>query len=199
MTAIYLIRHGEIPVAEPHRFIGRQNLCLNENGREQMNRLAHFLANRTIDRMICSPLDRCRQSAAILSETLNTKAEVCPELAEIDLGSWEGLTRTEVEERFPGQHAARGRDIAHFRPEQGESFADLLIRAWPAFDMLTSAEQGTIAIVTHAGVNRVLLCRILGMPLANVFRLNQAYGCVNIVYRNTKGFRVEALNCLPAQ
>lgn len=197
MTTIYLLRHGEIANSNPRRFIGRQDLPLTAKGREQMQKMAAFLATQPIDRLLCSPLYRCRQSAEILSATLNTKPKVLPGLAELDLGGWEGLTVAEVLERYPGQHAARGRDIAHFRPDRGESFADLLDRVWPVFADLSPTDDQHLAIVAHAGVNRVLLCRILGMPLANLFRLNQSYGCLNVLYRNNSGFQVECLNCFP--
>jgi len=162
-----------------------------------MTEMASFLATLTIDRLVCSPLCRCRQGAEILSEAINKTPEVLTKFTELNLGSWEGLTVAEVEKRFPGQYAARGRDIARFRPNEGESFADLQDRVWPVFDCLTSTDEQHIAIIAHAGVNRVLLCRILGMPLANLFKLNQSYGFLNILYRNTKDFQVECLNSFP--
>lgn len=197
MTTIFLLRHGEIPSFSPRRFIGRQDVPLTSNGRKQMQHMASFLAAHTIDRLVCSPLTRCRQSGNILTATIKRRPEILPELTELNLGSWEGLTVAEVEACFPGQYEARGEDIARFRPDQGESFADLLDRVWPVFSSITSTNEQHIAVVAHAGVNRVLLCRILGMPLANLFRLNQSYGCLNILTRNTRGFQVECLNYLP--
>lgn len=197
MTTIYLLRHGEIPSFSPRRFIGRQDVPLTSNGQQQMKQMASFLAAHTIDHLVCSPLTRCRQSADILAATIRRSPEILPDFAELNLGSWEGLTVAEVEARYPGQYEARGEDIARYRPDQGESFADLLDRVWPVFSAITSTNAQHIAIVAHAGVNRVLLCRILGVPLANLFRLNQSYGCLNILYRNSRGFQVECLNYLP--
>jgi probable phosphoglycerate mutase len=51
-----------------------------------------------------------------------------------------------------------------------------------------------VVVVAHAGVNRVLLCRLLGMPLANPFRLEQGYGCCNVVHALKDGYRVEGIN-----
>jgi probable phosphoglycerate mutase len=51
---------------------------------------------------------------------------------EINLGAWEGLTVDEVRFRFPGEYEQRGRDMEFFRPESGESFADLAVRSYPA-------------------------------------------------------------------
>jgi broad specificity phosphatase PhoE len=123
--------------------------------------------------------------------------EINPELSEINLGDWEGLTATEVKERYPGQYTKRGNDLAYFRPENGESFDDLLDRVLPAFEALRSSTDGTLAVVAHAGVNRVILCHILGVPLANLFRIDQHYGCVNILNYDDNGFRINCINYCP--
>lgn len=197
MSSIYLIRHGEIPQSRPRRFVGSRDLPLTLRGREQMEKVAVFLADKNISRLACSPLSRCRESAAIIGTRLGKSLEVAPALAEIHLGGWEGLTVSEVRTRFPGQYEARGSQIDTFRPEGGESFQDLLDRAWPFFDSLDSADDESIAVVAHSGVNRVLLCHILGMPLANLFRFEQNYGCCNIVQVHKKEYRVQLLGCCP--
>lgn len=102
----------------------------------------------------------------------------------------------EVRERFPGGYEARGLDIVNYRPPGGESFADLSDRIWPAFASIAdscASETRPVVVVAHAGVNRVLLCRLLGMPLANLFRLKQGYGCCNVVHAVKGGYRVEVI------
>lgn len=198
MSTVYLIRHGEIPQSRPHRFIGQLDLPLTETGREQIARLGKYLASRSIDRILTSPLCRCTESASILAHHLQLETvERMADLREIGMGSWEGLTVDEVRDRFPGEYEARGDYIAGFRPRGGESFADLLNRAWPAFSAATSLDDERLAIVSHAGINRVLLCRILGMPLVHLFTLEQHYGCVNVVHLTHTGFRVEGINTCP--
>lgn len=198
MSTVYLIRHGEISQARPRRFIGRQDLPLTDKGREQMARLAEYLATRSIARMLTSPLARCVESAAILCTRLRLDGfEEAPGLCEIGLGAWEDLTVDQVRRDFPGDFEARGRDLTGFRPPGGESFADLLGRAWPVFQSVATEKDERVAIVAHAGVNRVLLCHILEMELGNLFRLGQDYGCVNTVRHDTSGYRVENINfCL---
>jgi probable phosphoglycerate mutase len=158
-----------------------------------MLQVSRFLVGRGVSRLLCSPLSRCVESADIVGAALGLAPEVVPDLREIDLGLWEGLTVEEVRQRFPGHYEARGRDLAGFRPAGGESFADLARRAWVA---LASVAEFTSpqAIIAHGGINRVLLCRILGMPLENLFRLGQDYGCVNVLRTGRDGFCVEAIN-----
>ncbi len=198
MTTIYLIRHGEIPRSEPRRFVGQQDLPLTATGREQMARLAGYLAARSIAGLATSPLSRCLASADILQNRLGgEEVQVVADFREIGLGAWEGKTVDEVRRHFPGAWQARGQNLAGFQPPAGESFAALLDRVWPAFLAITADNDARLAIVAHAGVNRVLLCRILGMPLDHLFRLEQDYGCVNVLRRDRTGFRVALLNYRP--
>ena len=193
MNSIYLIRHGEIPQSAPRRFVGQTDLPLTDRGRAQMEAVAAFLQGRGVGRLFCSPLSRCMESAQIVGAALGLEPEAVPDLREICLGAWEGLTVEEVRERFPGRYEARGRNIAGFRPPGGESFADLQRRAWPAFET-ASASSSSLAVVAHGGVNRVLLCRILGVPLENLFRMDQDYACINILNADAGGWRIAAMN-----
>lgn len=192
---IYLIRHGEIPQRTPRRFIGQRDLPLTAHGRQQIADLIPFLQTRQVTRLVCSPLLRCRDSAVIIADALELQTQVVPDLCEISLGIWEGLTVAEVQEQFPGNYEARGRDLAGCAPEGGESFQDLLSRVWPAFGMICSG-NGDVAVVAHAGVNRTLLCHILGMALSDVFRLGQDYGCINTIGYDGM-YRVERVNWRP--
>ena len=199
MKTIYLIRHGEIAAGQDQRYVGALDLPLTDCGRGQIAELAEALAGIALSRVYTSPLARCRESAAILCRSLGGAVELVPEMREIDLGAWQGLTRAEIDQRFPGGHAARGNDMAGFRPPGGESFTDLLDRVWPAFTSLVAGEDQSVGLVGHAGVNRVLLSRILGLPLANIFRLGQDYGCLNLIHHGRQGFRLQTLNWRPGR
>lgn len=193
MSEIYLIRHGEITQSSPRRFVGQTDLPLTDCGRKQMRQVAEYLVGKGVRRVLCSPLSRCVESAGIVGAALGLEPEVVPDLREIGLGVWEGLTVDEVRERFPGDYEARGRDLAGSRPPGGESFIDLQRRAWAAFEAVSDCDSPQ-AIVAHGGVNRVLLCRILGMPLENLFGLGQDYACVNTLYVGDDGYRVGKIN-----
>lgn len=197
MKIIYLIRHGQISTTKPRRFIGRTELPLTHHGKKQIISLAKMLAGYSLDRLICSPLSRCQESGEILSSTLGTTIETEGEISEIDLGDWEGLTVAGVKSQFPGEYEKRGKNLAGYRPGRGESFNDVYDRVWPALLRIVEATTSASAVVAHAGVNRVLLCYLLGMPLENMFRLPQDYGCYNIIFADQKGIRVGSVNCVP--
>lgn len=196
---VYLIRHGEITQHRPRRFVGQSDLPLTDRGREQIRAVARYLEGANVARVVCSPLARCVESAGIIGDGLGLAVESTPDLREISLGVWEGLTVDEVRERFPGCYEARGRDLAGFRPPGGESFADVQHRVWTAFKGVLADTAGDAAVVAHGGVNRALLCRILGMPLEHLFRLEQDYGCVNVFQTVDDDIRVAMMNFRPAE
>lgn len=80
------------------------------------------------------------------------------------------------------------------RPPGGESFRDLQARVWPVFEAIARRICGPTLMVTHAGVIRVLLCRLLGMPLENLFCIGQTHGALNIIALRQEGRRIQAMN-----
>lgn len=194
MATLYLIRHGEIAQAEPRRFVGQQDLPLTEHGLEQASCLGDFLAAAAVGQVVSSPLSRCLETARIICQRMGCVPQISPDLREITLGAWEGLSVAEVKERFPGCYEARGMNLAGFRPMGGESFVDLHRRVWPAFESIAHGGEERVAIIAHSGVNRVILCRILGIAFGNLLQLEQNYGCLNAIHHDEKGYSVAAIN-----
>ncbi len=197
---VLLMRHGEIPQYKPRRFIGQQDLPLTETGRAQAIAAGKALRGMDIGRIVCSDLSRTRETARLAAEHCGLDGiPIEPEarLREINLGQWEGLTIKEVEAAFPGEYAARGENLALARPGGGESFLDLQQRTAPFFDALFTETQGTTLMVAHAGVNRTILCHVLGLDLNNLFRIGQDYCCVNSIVRTGMGRCVDWMNLQP--
>lgn len=194
MTTIYLLRHGALAGDSRERFIGQTDLPLSADGIAQAEAMAQALRGKGIAAVHCSDLSRSRQTAGIIGAAVGVQPVAHPELREVSLGDWEGLLRSEVAERWADEFAARGRDMDNYRPPGGESFADCLARAWPVWKTITQTDAEAVAIVAHAGVNRLLLCRLLGMPVQNMFRLGQDYGCINIVELDRRNIRLRLLN-----
>ena len=187
MRAALLIRHGVLDGDAEPCFVGAADLPMSAAGEAQIRAVAARLRGRvTPDAIYCSDLVRSRRTAALLAQGRDIPILVRPALREINLGAWQGLSRREVAERQPEAYAARGREIVHFRPPGGESFADLAARVLPCWEAIAaSGEAQVVAIAGHAGVNRVILCHVLGVPLVNLFRIEQRPGCVNAVeWRN---------------
>jgi len=182
---IYLLRHGEISHPDGKRFVGQTDFPLNEKGMSQARQWREVLSGTAFERIYCSDLTRTRRTAEIIASgqaQTAVKIQAVAELREISLGEWDGLLTAEIRERFPEQWQKRGEDFVSYRPPGGESFADVQARAVPFFKQIAaiSADSHSL-IVSHAGVIRVILCHILGMPLANLFRLRLDYSCLNMI------------------
>jgi len=194
---IHLLRHGAIEGHEERRFIGQVDLPLGEKGLRQARWWQKELASILFDRIYCSDLTRSRDTARIIGGTRQIPVEVMPQLREIHLGEWEGLPVAEVRRCFPEEYERRGRNLPGYRPAGGESFSDLHKRIVPVFERIVSEVKGHILIVGHAGVNRTILCHLLGMPLENLFRLGQEYGSLNIIACEEGSLRLQSINILP--
>jgi len=189
MRTALLIRHGLVSEADEDRYSTAADAPMGAAGEAQIGELAARLRQRfPLDAIHCSDLSRSRRTAELLACGAAIPIRAHAALREIDMGDWHGLSRRELAERRPAEYAARGRDIANFRPPGGESFADLAARVLPCWRAIV--EDGAthvVAIAGHAGVNRVILCHLLGAPLANLFRIAQRPACVNLIeWRNNQ-------------
>ncbi|GBF35216.1 alpha-ribazole-5'-phosphate phosphatase [Desulfocucumis palustris] len=191
---IYLIRHGELQTGGGKRFVGQIDLPLADAGIKQAGSLALELSRVRLTEIFCSDLSRSMETGKIIGEKHKLIPRAVPELREISLGDWEGRAFDEIKRKYPREFKSRGKDIANYRPPGGESFADCSARAVEAFNKIAALYRGNILIVGHAGVNRLILCHLLGMPLENIFRIGQDYGCLNVIFQGEQGFQVKLMN-----
>lgn len=191
---IYMVRHGEIAADGRRRFIGQIDLPLSETGRKQAACLRDALSGIEFNGVFCSDLDRSVCTAQIICEKRHPEPVARKDLREISLGSWEGMSFDEVCRHHPDDFKKRGADIVNYQPPGGESFARCAERVLSALDDIVNRFAGNILMVGHAGVNRIILSRALGMPLENLFRITQDYACLNVLAAGTSGYRIVALN-----
>jgi probable phosphoglycerate mutase len=194
---VYLLRHGDSRQDAVRRFIGRTDHPLNEAGRAQAEWWQQALSHISFSHICCSDRQRAAETARIIGRHQPPPLTILPALNEIDLGEWDGLPISEVRQRLPREYEQRGADLVGYRPPGGESFADLSARVLPAFASAIAKADGNLLVVAHAGVNRVLLCHLLGMPLTNLFRLEQGYGCLNILNFSNDAWTVRRMNIPP--
>ncbi|MBI4589645.1 MAG: alpha-ribazole phosphatase [Candidatus Rokubacteria bacterium] len=179
---IYLVRHGSVVAAETRRFIGHLDVPLSPSGEAEMERLATRLAGVPLVAVYASDLDRSRRSAEIIARPHRLTPQLLPELREMAMGRWEGLTADEINAREPDAFKDWMARVGEFPFPGGESVPDLLARVWPVFERIVSAHQGgRVAIVAHGGTNRVILCRALGVPLERLLAFGQDYGALSLL------------------
>ncbi len=195
--SIYLARHGQIQSGEARRFIGQLDLPLSEVGVQQAHNLGRVFSQVPLSLIVSSDLDRCRQTAEIIGHYTALYPQARADLREISLGTWEGLTFADVRQRFPQEYEQRGRDLVDYCPPGGENFRQCSQRAVTALQELLNVTTDPLLIVGHAGVNRAIMCHVLGLPLANLFRLGQDYGCFNLIRAGEAGYQLVILNWVP--
>lgn len=147
-----------------------------------MERAAEFvfgLSRGGLRAVYCSGLSRARRSAEIVARPFGLEPVVVEALRERSFGAWEGMTWSEIAERFPEEFEAWAHNPLRYSPPGGESTLEVCQRVVKAFDELL--QDGSFAVVAHGGVNRVLLCHLMGIPLENIFRIEQDYASVNVI------------------
>jgi len=197
VTTIYLLRHGALTDDNHARFIGQIDMPLAAEGIRQAQALAHALSHKEIGTIFCSDLLRTRQTAEIIANKAGIPIKATRDLREISLGHWEGMKRSEVRSTFPDQYAARGRDMACYQVPGGESYAECHLRLLVAWEQILNCGSEQVVVVSHAGINRLLLCHLLGAPMTHMFRIGQDYGCVNIVQQIGASICVQLVNGHP--
>jgi broad specificity phosphatase PhoE len=164
-TTLVLVRHGETDWNRENRFQGHADIPLNEAGRAQARDLVLELANESFQAVYSSPLLRAYETAAILAESLELEVERADDLMEVDVGSWSGLTRVEIEARFP-QGFRRWLDYGHGW-DDGETYEDMTRRVLTAVLGIATDHPGdTVLVVAHGGPIRALHAVALDMDVA---------------------------------
>jgi broad specificity phosphatase PhoE len=211
VTRLYLIRHGETQGADTKRYKGHIDVPLSENGIKQVERLAEYIYQNTEHRaqntehrtqntehrtqntehrtqstelkaIYCSDLSRAIKSAEIIAEPHSIKPVVFKDLRERNFGIWEGMTFDEIKEKYPEEFNAWANNPLKFSPMQGESTIEVKERALKVFsEIIEKHKEQCIAMVAHGGINRIILCHLLGIPLENIFRIEQDFAAVNII------------------
>jgi alpha-ribazole phosphatase len=182
MTRFWLIRHGEPSEEARHRCYGSLDVGLSETGRAQMAQVAEYLKAEPVDAIYTSPRSRALESARILGAVSSCPIEVVEALSEIDFGDFEGLAYDEIAVRYPHLYRQWMETPTEIQFPDGESFTAMRVRVLRAFDTIEREREGqTVAIVSHGGVNRILLARALQMPDNCIFRLAQHYAAVNLL------------------
>jgi len=161
-TRLYLLRHGATALSAEDRFSGAEGVELSEEGREQARCVNPRLAREGITHVYTSPLSRAVDTARLACPTLELRAR--DGLREIAHGHWEGLTRQEVERRFPAEYAAWEEDPFTFAPVGGESGVAVLARSLPVIREIVSAHPGErVLVVSHKATIRLILSSLLGI------------------------------------
>jgi broad specificity phosphatase PhoE len=158
---VYLIRHGETAWNAEGRWQGHEPLPLNETGFQQARALAAY-CRRPLTAVYSSDQLRASQTASTLSEALGVPQITDERLRECHLGIFQGLTRQQMQERYPYEFAQMQADYMDYCIPNGETRRSVQARAYAAFMDIVSKAVGEIAIVTHGGTLQMLMYKLCG-------------------------------------
>ncbi|WP_443074648.1 histidine phosphatase family protein [Streptomyces sp. NBC_01431] len=199
MTTLVLLRHGETLLTPQRRLSGSggSNPGLSPAGRRQAQATADALAHRgDIEAVVTSPMRRCRETALTVAAGLGQSIQVDPDLREADFGAWEGLTFTEVRERYPDDLSAWLASPETPPSGAGETMQQVTRRAAAVRDGLLAQYAGaTVVVVSHVGPLRTLIRLALQAPPHSLFRMEVAAASLSTVTYDADGIAtVQALN-----
>jgi broad specificity phosphatase PhoE len=197
VTRVFMVRHGATVLSAEDRFAGATDVELSDEGREQTRRLAERLSHEKIIAVYASPLGRTVETAQILAAPHKLELQKRDGLREINHGRWEGMTRREVEEKFPEEAAEWEKDPYTFAPLGGESGLAVTARALPVLIELVRKHPGeNFLLVSHKATIRLLLSSLLGFdPRRYRDNLDQKPAALNIVdFRDATRARLTLFN-----
>jgi broad specificity phosphatase PhoE len=170
VTTLLLARHGETDWNRARRWQGHADRPLTDRGRAQATALAERLADIELDAVYSSDLRRARETAEAVARAQGLAVVELPELREVDVGSWEGLTRDEAEARFPdGFRRWRAGGTGW---DDGETYAEMSTRVLAAVERIANEhEGGRILVVSHGGPIRAIHGAALGMDVEDYRRI----------------------------
>lgn len=172
MAIVLLARHAESDWNVENRFQGHADRPLTPRGREQAERLADDLAAKPLEAVYTSPLRRARETAALVAARHGLEAIAVAELREIDVGGWAGLSRAEVESRFPD--AFRRWVGGGEGWEDGESYPQMAARVLAALQRIAAAHpDGRVLVVSHGGPIRAVHAAAANMDVHTYRRLHR--------------------------
>jgi broad specificity phosphatase PhoE len=183
MIRVFVARHGETDWNREGRWQGQSGPGLNETGRVQARALAMRLSALEVDALFTSDLARARETAEIVAKATGLEPVFDPELREVDVGDWRGLTREQVGRSDPAGYRRWLAGEAGWNG--GETYDEMHDRVLAALDRLVAASAvGRIAVISHGGAVRALAAHAVGLPKHERLRIEGARNCslTTIVY-----------------
>lgn len=193
---LILLRHGETTYNATNRIQGQLDTELNDRGRGQAAAVAAILAERKPTVIVASDLIRAAVTAQALSERVGVAVRYDPRLRETHLGEWQGLTHSEVEQRWPGG-LERWRTEPQWGPPGGETKVAIAERGVAVVDEL--AERGwsdrPVVLVAHGGLITAVAATLLEVPVSRWLALGGLGNTRWVELSNTAhGWRLDAWN-----
>lgn len=196
MTRIILIRHGQTAWNKQDRIRGQVDVPLDDTGLAQaVATAARVAAEWKPVALYSSPLRRAVQTAQAIAEHVGLEVRTVPGFNDMNFGQWQGLSYSEVRQKWPETSQAWLTAPHTVTFPNGESLARVRRRAMPALHrVIEQHPEQDVAMVGHTVLNRVLLCAVLGLDDSNHWRIGQDTCAVNTIEWRAGVFFIGSLN-----
>jgi alpha-ribazole phosphatase len=163
---LLLVRHGITQNNVDSTYTGQADVPLTELGKRQASAVGRYLAQEQLDVILSSDLQRALITASEIARHHHLSVLAEPDLREICMGEWEGLSAQEVQERNPAEWTYVRNDPINHAPTGGESFAQVKRRAARTLRRCLENYRGkTVLWSTHGGFIEAALCHALKLDL----------------------------------
>jgi len=160
---------------------------LNEMGIKQAGLLAEYLSNVKIDAIYSSPLKRALKTAEIVAGYHKLDVDIAPGLTDFNFGKWQGLSHQEVKDKYKQLYAEWIKHPDQVKMPAGESLDDVRKRTNDVVAELIASYEGTVVLVSHRVVNKVLICALLGLDNSHFWNIRQdTCGITIFTYENER-------------
>jgi broad specificity phosphatase PhoE len=180
------IRHGATAWSRERRYAGSRDIALSPEGHQQCAALAQALGPLAVAAVYASPLRRARESAAPIAAAQGLEVTFEADFREMTFGDWEGLTRDDVERRFPEDYAVWCTAPERFARPGSEPLAAVAERVTRGLAELRATHRGeTIVLVSHGIVTRLIVLAALGLGPERLWSVEASpAGISEIEYRD---------------
>ena len=180
MAELILARHGETVWNVEKIYRGRTDVNLDEVGIKQAELLGEYLSNWEVEAIYSSPLRRAIYTANIIARYQKIAAQVTHGLIDFDYGEWQSLPEQEAKRLYPTLHNEWHNNPHKVKMPGGESLEDVRRRAVEVVNDVLSKYQGSVVLVSHRVVNKVLICSLLGLDNSYFWNIKQDVGGITI-------------------
>jgi broad specificity phosphatase PhoE len=173
MTEIFLVRHGETAWNAGEIFRGRADISLNEKGIVQAKLLGDYLKKSRLEAVYSSPLQRAVSTAERIAGPHSLDVKIEPALIDMDYGEWQGMPLTEVKKIYEKLYIKWKASPEKVKFPGGDSLDDVRSRAITAVNKIVKKHKGSVVLVSHRVVNKVLICALLGLDNSRFWNIRQ--------------------------
>jgi len=180
MAKLILARHGETMWNIERVYRGRMDVNLDEMGIKQAELLGKYLSNWGLEAIHSSPLRRALDTANIVARYQKINVHITEGLIDFDYGEWQSLPEQEVKRLYPTLHHEWHNNPHKVKMPGGESLEDVRRRALKVVRDVLARYQGSVVLVSHRVVNKVLICSLLGLGNPYFWNIKQDVGGITV-------------------